>query len=98
MTWPDSRAQASRGATEHGNLEGYQRLLKFKKDPKLCSVIRHLLTLAQLQERIAQTVTFLDTIKPEQIDGSEAKEIKFSIKEWNFEFVRRKSCLGHRLS
>ncbi|MDF9787231.1 DUF1993 domain-containing protein [Polynucleobacter sphagniphilus] len=50
-------------------------------------------TLAQLQERIAQTVTFLDTIKPEQIDGSEAKEIKFSIKEWNFEFVGQQYLL-----
>lgn len=50
-------------------------------------------TLAQLQERIAQTVAFLDTIKPEQIDGSEAKEIKFSIKEWNFEFVGQQYLL-----
>ena len=37
-------------------------------------------TLAQLQERIAQTVTFLDTIK-------------FSIKEWNFEFVGQQYLL-----
>ena len=44
-------------------------------------------TLAQLKERIAKTIAFIDTIKPEQIDGTEAKEIKFSIKEWNFEFV-----------
>ncbi len=44
-------------------------------------------TLAQLKERIAKTIAFIDTIKPEQIDGTEAKEIKFSIKEWNFEYV-----------
>jgi hypothetical protein len=44
-------------------------------------------TLAQLKERIAKTITFIDTIKPEQIDGTEEKEIKFSIKEWSFEFV-----------
>ena len=44
-------------------------------------------TLAQLKERIAKTVAFMDSIKPEQIDGTEAKEIKFSIKEWSFEFV-----------
>ena len=44
-------------------------------------------TLAQLKERIAKTIAFIDSIKPEQIDGTEAKEIKFSIKEWNFEFV-----------
>ena len=50
-------------------------------------------TFAQLQERIAKTIAFLDTIKPEQIDGSEAKEITFSIKEWNFEFVGQQYLL-----
>lgn len=50
-------------------------------------------TLAQLQERIAKTIQFLDTIGPEQIDGSEAKEIKFSIKEWHFEFVGQQYLL-----
>ena len=44
-------------------------------------------TFAELQERITKTITFMDGIKPEQLDGTEAKEIKFSIKEWNFEFV-----------
>lgn len=44
-------------------------------------------TLAQLKERIAKTIAFIDGIQPEQIDGTEAKEIKFSIKEWRFEFV-----------
>ena len=44
-------------------------------------------TIAQLKERINKTSAFLESIKPEQIDGSEAKEIRFSIKERNFEFV-----------
>jgi hypothetical protein len=44
-------------------------------------------TFADLQERIAKTMTFANSLKPEQIDGTETKEIKFSIKEWNFEFV-----------
>jgi hypothetical protein len=44
-------------------------------------------TLAQLKGRIAKTIAFIDSIKPEQVDGTEAKEIQFSIKEWNFEFV-----------
>ena len=44
-------------------------------------------TLAQLKVRIAKTIAFMDSIKPEQIDDTEAKEIKFSIKEWSFEFV-----------
>ena len=44
-------------------------------------------TFAELQERIAKTIAFAKSIKPEQVDGTEAKEIKFSIKEWNLEFV-----------
>lgn len=44
-------------------------------------------TFDQLKARVAKTIEFLDSIKPEQIDGTEAKEIKFSIKEWHFEFV-----------
>ncbi len=44
-------------------------------------------TFAQLQERIAKTIAFANSIQPAQVDGTEAKEIKFSIKEWNFEFV-----------
>ena len=44
-------------------------------------------TFAQLQERIAKTIAFANSLKPTQIDGTEAKEIKFSIKEWSFEFV-----------
>jgi len=44
-------------------------------------------SLAELQERIAKTVAFLDTLRPEQLDGSSNKEIKFSIGEWKFEFI-----------
>ncbi len=44
-------------------------------------------TFAELQERIAKTIAFANTIEPAQVDGTEAKEIKFSIKEWHFEFV-----------
>ena len=44
-------------------------------------------TFAELQERIVKTIAFANSITPAQVDGSEAKEIKFSIKEWNFEFV-----------
>ena len=32
-------------------------------------------TLAELKDRIAKTITFLQTVKPEQIDGTEEKEI-----------------------
>jgi hypothetical protein len=44
-------------------------------------------TFAQLQERIAKTLTFIGGLTPAQIDGTEAKEIKYSVKEWHFEFV-----------
>ncbi len=44
-------------------------------------------TFAELQERIAKTMAFINGVKPEQIDGTEAKEIQFSIREWNFEFT-----------
>ena len=44
-------------------------------------------TLPQLKERIAKTIAFMDSIKPEQIDGTEEKVIQFSIKGRNFEFV-----------
>jgi hypothetical protein len=44
-------------------------------------------TFAQLQERIAKTITFAKSITPAQLDGGETKEIRFSIKEWKFEFV-----------
>lgn len=47
----------------------------------------HETTIAQLKERITKTIQFLEGIAPEQINGSEAKEIQFSIKERNFEFV-----------
>ena len=48
---------------------------------------------AQLQERIAKTIAFVDGITPAQVDGTEAKEIQFSIKEWKFEFVGQQYLL-----
>ncbi len=44
-------------------------------------------TFAEIQDRIARTIGFLDTLKPEQMDGSANKEISFSIGERKFEFV-----------
>jgi hypothetical protein len=40
-----------------------------------------------LQERISKTVAFIETLTPEQLNGSTNKEIKFSIGEWKFEFI-----------
>lgn len=53
----------------------------------------HETTFSQLQERIAKTIAFADSITPAQVDGTEAKEIAFSIKEWKFEFVGQQYLL-----
>lgn len=44
-------------------------------------------TLAQLRERVTKTLLFLQSIQPEQIDGTEEKKIEFSIQTYHFEFV-----------
>jgi len=44
-------------------------------------------SIPELQDRIAKTIAFLDTIQPAQIDGCEAREIKFSIRDHQFEFT-----------
>lgn len=44
-------------------------------------------SLAELQARIARTIVFLDTLAPEQLNGSAGKEITFSIGEKKFEFI-----------
>lgn len=41
----------------------------------------------ELQERIARTIAFVDSLTPEQLNASTNKEIKFSIREWKFEFI-----------
>jgi len=44
-------------------------------------------TFEELEQRIAKTLVFLESIQPAQVDGSESKEIQFSIGEWKFEFI-----------
>jgi len=41
---------------------------------------------SDLQDRIKQTIDYLAKIKPEHLKGTEQKEIKFSIRDKNFEF------------
>lgn len=41
----------------------------------------------ELQARIAKTIAFLDSIKAEQIDGSEEKEISFQLHERTLEYT-----------
>jgi hypothetical protein len=44
-------------------------------------------SLFALRERIAKVQTFLNTLSPEQIDGSEEREVRFAIREHQFEFA-----------
>ena len=41
---------------------------------------------AELHERIAKTIAFLDTIKPEQLEGSESRDIVLTLHENKLEF------------
>jgi len=40
-----------------------------------------------LQERIAKTIAFLDTVKPEQFDGSEEREIVIKLRGQETKFT-----------
>ena len=42
---------------------------------------------ADLQARIAKTMAFLDTLKPEQVDGSEQRDIVVQLRDKKFEFT-----------
>lgn len=41
---------------------------------------------AELHERIAKTMAFLDTIKPEQLEGSENRDIVLTLRDRTLEF------------
>lgn len=43
----------------------------------------------ELQARIAKTIEFLDTIKPEQLEGSETKEITLTVRNSELKFTGR---------
>ncbi len=44
-------------------------------------------TFSELQQRLVKTIEFLGSIRADQIDDSDQKEIKFSLGEWKFEFI-----------
>jgi hypothetical protein len=55
-------------------------------------------TIAQLKERIAKAIEFLKGIKPAELDGSEAKEIKITFPNGNVrEFTGQSLLLGNSL-
>ena len=49
---------------------------------------------ADLQIRIDRTIKYLDALKAEQIDHSEDREIKFSIREYQFDFKGQQFLLS----
>jgi hypothetical protein len=51
-------------------------------------------TFAQLQERCAKTINFIGSFKPEQIDGSEEKEIVLKLGGQNVTFPGQQYLLG----
>jgi hypothetical protein len=51
-------------------------------------------TFAQLQERCAKTIKFISSIKPEQIDGSEEKEIVLKLGGQSVTFPGQQYLLG----
>lgn len=44
------------------------------------------LTFTELQQRIAKTIAFLDSIKPEQLAGSESRDITINVRNTTMEF------------
>jgi hypothetical protein len=63
-----------RAATDHA-INGCGRLA----GAQLPSFSNAEATIPELKDRIAKTVDFLKTLKPGQVDGSEDKEIKFTL-------------------
>lgn len=49
---------------------------------------------AELQERIAKTLAFLDTIKPEQLVGSESRNISITVRGRQLEFKGQQYLLN----
>lgn len=44
-------------------------------------------TFAELQARIAKTIAFIDSVKPEQFEGSESREVTITIRKVDLKFT-----------
>ena len=49
---------------------------------------------AELQQRIARTLTFIDSIKPEQLVGSESRDIVITVRDTKLEFKGQQYLLN----
>ena len=54
-------------------------------------------TFAELKARIAKTLDFVESVKPAQIDGSEAREIVLKMRSGDVKFNGMQYLLGHAL-
>ncbi len=82
------RAATDHAANAAGRLTG-KELLKFANDEA---------TIAQLKERIAKTIDFLKSVKPSEIDGTEAKDISITFPSGQTrQFTGQSLLLGNSL-
>jgi hypothetical protein len=82
------RAATDHAANAAGRLSG-KELLKFANDET---------TIAQLKDRIAKTIEYLKAVKPAEVDGTEAKEIKITFPSGQVrEFTGQSLLLGNSL-
>ena len=54
-------------------------------------------TFEELKARIARTITFIQTIQPAQVDGSEDKEVVLKFRSGEVKFKGMQYLLGHAL-
>ena len=54
-------------------------------------------TLEELKARIAKTITFIQSIQPAQVDGSEDKEVVLKFRSGEMKFRGMQYLLGHAL-
>jgi uncharacterized protein len=86
-------ARQVRAATDHaanaaGRLSG-KELLKFANDET---------TIPQLKDRIAKTIEYLKSVKPNEVDGTEAKDISITFPNGNTrQFTGQSLLIGNSL-
>jgi uncharacterized protein len=51
-------------------------------------------TFAELQSRIAKTIAFIDTVKPEQLEGAETREITINVRKMELKFTGQSYLLA----
>jgi uncharacterized protein len=84
-----------RAATDHA-INGCGRLA----GAQLPSFANSEASIPELKERVAKTIDFLKSLKPDQIDGTEEKEIKFTtpagaVREFNGQSLLLNNSLPH---